>query len=146
MISILSAKRTLVISSLSCLIATAALPLLAADRQTPGQYEFTVTTDGKTHVSTYCVTPEDAKAVNADAKAGREYAEKAAKGGCSVTAYEIKGETVLFTLACGDSGRTSSVTYHGNTFDGDTTYTFMAQGKRMVRVSHIEAKRMGVCK
>jgi len=50
--------------------------LLAADRQTPGQYEFTVTADGKTQASTHGVTPDDAKAVNADAKAGREYAEK----------------------------------------------------------------------
>jgi hypothetical protein len=146
MTSILSAKRTLLMSSLSCLMAMTALPLLAADRQTPGQYEFTVKTDGKVSISTYCVTPEDAKAVNADAKAGREYAEKAAKGTCSVTTYEVKGERVSYALACGESVRTSSVTYRGDTFDGDTTYEFMTQGKRMVRVSHIQAKRVGVCK
>jgi hypothetical protein len=146
MMSIRSTKRTLLISFLSCLIATAALPLLAADRQTPGQYEFAVTTDGKTQASTHCVTPDDAKAVNADAKAGREYAEKATKGACSVTTYEVKGDTVSLTMACGDGGRTSIVTYHGDTFDGDTTYTFMVQGKRVVRVSHIKAKRVGVCK
>jgi hypothetical protein len=146
MMSILPTKRTLLISSLSGLIATAALPLLAADRQTPGQYEFTVTTDGKTQASTQCVTPDDAKAVNADAKADREYAEKATKDTCSVTTYEVKGDTVSFTMACGDSVRTSSATYHGDTFDGDTTYTFTVQGKRMVRVAHIKAKRVGVCK
>ncbi len=142
----LPTKRTLLIGSLSGLIASVALPLPAADRQTPGQYEFTVTTDGKTRVSTYCVTPDDAKAVNADAKAGREYAEKAAKGACTIAAYEVKGDTVSLTMACGDGGRATTTKYHGDTFEGDTTYTFTANGKRSVRVSHIKAKRLGVCK
>jgi Protein of unknown function (DUF3617) len=146
MMSILPTKRIVLISLLSSLIAVAALPLLAADRQIPGQYEFTVTADGKTQVSTHCVTPDDAKAVNADAKAGREYAEKATKGACSVTTYEVKGDTVSYSMACGDSVRTNSTKYHGDTFDGDTTYTFPGQGKRMVRVVRIKAKRIGVCK
>ena len=143
MMTILPTKRTLLVSLLSGLIAAAAPPLLAADRLIPGQYESTVTTDGKTQTSTQCVTPDEAKAVNADAKAGREYAEKAAKGVCSVTNYEVKGDTVSLTMACGEGGRTSISTYHGDTFDGDNTYF---QGKRVVRVSHIKAKRIGVCK
>ncbi|HEX7420729.1 MAG TPA: DUF3617 family protein [Thermoanaerobaculia bacterium] len=112
----------------------------------PGQYEFTVTTDGKSHVSTYCVTPDDAKAVNADTKAGREYAEKSAKGACAITDYEAKGDKVSFSMACGEGARSSVATYHGDTFEADTTYTFMVNGKRNVRVSHLTAKRLGACK
>lgn len=140
-------KRTLLLSLLSGLIASATLPVLAADRQTPGLYEFTVTTDGKTQTSTHCVTPDDAKTVNADVRAGREYAEKTMKGTpCSVTTYEVKGDSVSISITCGDSVRTSSTTYHGDTFEGDNTYTYTAQGKRTVHVTHIKAKRIGVCK
>lgn len=140
-------KRTLLIGSLASLMASVTLPLLAADRQVPGQYEFTVTADGKTRTSLYCVTPEDARAVNADAKTGRDYAEKAAKGTCAITLYEVRGDTVSLTMTCGgDSVRATNTTYHGDSFEGDNTYTFTADGKRMVRVSHIKAKRIGVCK
>ena len=139
-------KRIVVMSTLCCLIAAFTTPLLAAARETPGKYEFTVIADGKTHVSTYCVTPAEADAVNADEGSGRAYAEKAAKGACSVTTYQVRGETISSTLSCGEGERASKVTYHGDSFEGETTYSFPANGKRMVRVSHIKAKRVGACK
>jgi hypothetical protein len=62
----------------------------AADRLTSGQYEFTTTTDGKTQTLAHCVTPEEARSVNGDAKAGREYAEKdLQRAGCSITTYDV---------------------------------------------------------
>ena len=140
------AKRTLLTGTIFLLVATSAAPLLAAVRQSPGLYEFTVTTEGKANVSTHCVTPEDARAVNADEKTGREYAEKAAKGTCSVTTYEAKGDTILLTLSCGGGERSSKVTYHGESFEGQNTNTFLADGKRLTRISQIVAKRVGDCK
>ena len=146
MMSILYTKRTILFASLSGLIASVALPMQAADRLTSGQYEFTTTTDGKTQTLAHCVTPEEARSVNGDAKAGREYAEKdLQRAGCSITTYDIKGDTVSLTVACGDSVRTSRATYHGNTYDADTTTTFTVDGKRIVRATHLEAKRVGVC-
>jgi hypothetical protein len=144
--SILYTKRTILFASLSCVIATVALPLHAADRLISGQYEFTATTDGKTQTLSRCFTPEEAKSVNGDAKAGREYAEKAGKGTCSITAYDVKGDTVSLSMACGDSVTTSRATYHGNTYDADTTTTFTIDGKRIVRATHVKAKRVGACK
>ena len=143
MISTPIIRRAILLTSLSALIAFAAPPLRAADRLVAGQYEFTMTTEGKTQTSTRCVTPDEAKSVNGDAKAGREYIEKTAKGACTVRAYDVTGNTVSCTMACGPSVvRTSSATYHGDSFEGDTTTT--AGGK--THTAHTKAKRVGACK
>jgi hypothetical protein len=124
-------------------MASTALPLHAAERLTAGQYEFTATTNGKTRTSTQCFTANDAKAVNADAKAGRNYAETAAKGACTITAYDVKGGTVSYTMACGESETTTSATYHGDSFESDTTTTV---GKSIARTTHTQGKRVGSCR
>ncbi len=143
MISTPIIRRAILLTSLSALIAFAASPLQAADRLMAGQYEFTMTTEGKTQISTRCVTPDEAKSVNGDAKAGREYIEKAGKGACTVRAYDVTGNTVSCTMACGASVvRTSSATYHGDSFEGDATTT--AGGK--THTAHTKAKRVGACK
>jgi uncharacterized protein DUF3617 len=136
-------SRAILLTSLAALMAFAAPPLRAADRIMTGQYEFTMTTEGKTQTSTRCVTPEEAKSVNGDAKAGRDYIEKAANGACTVRAYDVKGNTVSCTIACGAGVvRTSSATYHGDSFEGDVTTT--AGGK--THTAHTKAKRVGACK
>jgi hypothetical protein len=136
-------SRAVLLTSLSALMAFAAPPLRAADRIMAGQYDFTMTTEGKTQTSTRCVTPDEAKSINGDAKAGREYTEKAARGACTVKAYDVTGNTVSCTMACGtDVVRASSATYHGDSFEGDTTTT--AGGR--THTAHTKAKRVGACK
>jgi len=124
-------------------MACAATPLHAADRLTAGRYEFTATTNGNIRTSTQCFTADDAKAVNADAKAGRDYAEKAAKGACTITTYDVTGDTVSYTMACGESVTTTSATYHGDSFESDATTTV---GKTTARATHTTGKRAGICK
>jgi Protein of unknown function (DUF3617) len=146
MIPALRIRRAVVFTSLSGLIASAALPLRAAERFTAGQDEIAATTDGKTQTFTHCITPDDAKGINADAKTGRELAEKAGKGLCTIRAYDVKGNTVSSTMACGDSVTTSSATYHSDSFEGDTTTTVTVGGKRLTRTAHTKGKRIGACK
>jgi hypothetical protein len=136
-------RRVIHLTLLTGFMASAAPPLHAADRLTAGEYEFTATTNGNTRTSTHCFTADDAKAVNADAKAGRDFAERAAKGACTITTYDVTGETVSYTMACGESVTTTSVTYHGDSFESDTTTIV---GKSTARAMHTTGKRVGICK
>ena len=143
MISTPMLSRVVLLTSLSALMAFAAPPLRAADRIMAGQYEFTMTTEGKTQTSTRCVTPDEAKSVNGDAKAGRDYVEKAAKGACTVKTYDVTGNTVSCTMVCGPSVvRAASATYHGDSYEGDVTTTVGGRA----HTSHTKAKRIGACK
>lgn len=117
-------SRVILFASLSGLIASVAPPLRAADRVTVGEYEATVTIDGKTQTFTHCVTSGEAKWVNAGAKAGREYVERALKGACTISAYDVTGDTVSYTMACGPNVTTCRTTYHGDTFEGGSTTTW----------------------
>lgn len=143
MISTPRIRRAVLLTSLSALMAFAAPPLRAADRIMAGQYQYTMTTEGKTQTSTRCVTADEAKSVNGDAKAGREYMNKAAKGACTVSAYDVTGNTVSCTMVCGPSVvRAATATYHGDSFEGDVTTT--AGGKS--HTAHTKGKRIGACK
>jgi hypothetical protein len=135
-------KRAVFLTALSGLIIFAAPSLRAADRLPAGQYKLTITAAGTTQTMTLCLTPEDARNANADAKAGREFAKKASKGACTIKAYEVKGNKVTYTMACGNSVTTSTTTYHGDGYEKDTTTTV---GKS-TRTSHLTAKRVGACK
>ncbi|HMA22287.1 MAG TPA: DUF3617 family protein [Gemmatimonadaceae bacterium] len=136
-------RRAIHLALLTGLTVSVAPPLRAADRLTAGQYEFTATTSGKTRTSAQCFTADDAKAINADTKAGRDYAEKAAKGACTIRTYDATGDTVSYTMACGESVTTISATYHGDSFEGDTTTVV---GTSIAKATHTQAKRVGICK
>jgi len=136
-------KRALPFTVLASFMASAAPSLYAADRLTAGQYEFTATTNGNTRTSTQCFTADDAKAVNADAKTGRDYAEKAAKGACKIGTYDVTGDTVSYTMACGESVTSTRVTYHGDSFQG---YTTTVVGTSIALTVHTQARRLGICK
>ena len=110
-----------------------------------GQYETTSTeADGKTRTGTRCITSDDATAANGDAKVGRAYMEKAGKGNCKVTAYDIVGDTVSSTMVCGKTTVSGRQSFHGNdAFDGDTT---MTGGGKTLLAAHFSAIRVGACK
>jgi len=77
-------------------------PAQAGDRIAGGKWEAAMTTDGETRTVSFCVSAAEAAAINGDSKSGREFAEKKAGGRCAISAYEIKGDTVSYSLACGD--------------------------------------------
>jgi len=137
--------RTAPFAALAVSLVAFALPAQAADRLTPGEYEVTVTMDGKTRTLTRCVTAADAQDANADAKEGRERLAKIAQT-CSITQYDVEGNTVTIGMTCGDASSTSRTTYAGTSYVAETTDTFQEGGKPSVSKRRAEAKRVGDCK
>jgi len=138
-------KRVAVVASLVGLLALCASPLQAADLVSPGEYEWTMKTnsDPARTVKT-CMTPEMVKMFNGDSRSGREAADKANKGRCTIQAYEIAGNKVTYRITCGDKLMESTTTFHGDSSEGDLTTTQTTGGH--VDHMHTTAKRLGPCK
>jgi len=113
----------------------------AAERLVPGQWHFAMTTAGETRNLEQCITAAKAAEVNGDSKSGREAAEKNAKGRCSIDAYDIAGDEVSYTLACGDRVLRSVTTFKGDRSSGSLVTT--ANGK--TTATAIVAQRVGAC-
>ena len=142
----IAGKPAIFLSALALTAMLMAVPVFAAERVLAGQYEITtVEADGKTRTGTNCITAEQAAGVNGDAKVGRAYMEKAAKGACKVTAYDIVGDTVSTEMVCG-GGTTvvGRVTFHGN--DASESHTTITRGGKTVLDAHLKSKRVGACK
>jgi hypothetical protein len=107
-----------------------------------GQWEFAMTTDGSTHTSSQCITAEKANEVNGDSKSGREYAEKGAQGRCAIKSYVAAGDTVSYSMTCGNREIESTSTFHGDSSDGFVATT--TDGK-IVR-TQVKARRLGACR
>lgn len=133
--------RTSFFMSVFGLILTSA-SVHAADRLQPGQWEFTLTTDGSSHTAAHCITPGEATEVNGDTASGRAAAEKKAGTRCTVRSYAISGDTVSYSLLCGNRTIDSTTLFHGETSDGSLTTT--VQGEKAV-VTHVKARRLGAC-
>jgi len=72
----------------------------------------------------------------------RGFAEKRAKGRCTIKSYDIQGNTVKYALICGDRTIESATTFTGDTSEGTQTTT-TADGKVDTRT--IKARRLGAC-
>jgi Protein of unknown function (DUF3617) len=139
MIRIARGQRfSFLVSSLICFCSPA---LDAAERMISGQWEFTMTTDGSTRTSKQCMTPEKASEFNGDSKSGREIAEKNAKGRCTIKSYEIEGDKVSYSLACGVTEIESVTTFHGDSSEGSMVTT--TAGKPVK--TEVKARRVGAC-
>src|ERR1700737_1475540 len=112
-------ERTLLLTSVCVLLLAATPRLRTADRMAAGQWEFTMTTNGESRTMKQCMTPDQTNEMNGDTKTARAFAEKKAKGRCTIKSYDIQGDTVKFSLACGDRTIDSPTPYHtGNTPEG----------------------------
>jgi hypothetical protein len=122
---------------------------IAQDRVKAGLWEIAFIQDGAPGTSTYCITPEQAKIMNADAATVQVYVERAVseenQGVCTLKNFKLEGNTLSLTKACGsgDSELTISLvrTYYGDT--AETEVVSKAGGREM----HIKSKqrRVGVC-
>jgi hypothetical protein len=114
----------------------------AADRMALGQWEFTMTTKGESHVSKYCVDADLAAVVNGDSRTGREAAEKnAAKMNCRVRDFTVKGDTVSHAMTCGDRTILSTATYHGDSYEG----VMKTKAGSVETTTDVKARRLGPC-
>ena len=137
-------QRTLLFISLSgFLVLAATLSGRAADRMAPGQWEFTLTGDGESRTLNQCMTPDQANEMNGDTTTARSFAEKRAKGRCTIKSYDVQGNTVKYSMVCGDRTIDSSTTFSGDTSEG-TLKTTTADGKVDTRT--VKAHRLGACR
>jgi hypothetical protein len=127
-----------VLCLLTLLFSTA---LHAAISITPGEYQVTMTKEGKPfHTLTQCFTPENS--TFGDAKTGRALIEKTFKEqGCDVKTYNVTGNKVSYSLVCGSTVTTISTTYQQQGFEGDMTSKSPSSSYSV----HTSAKRIGAC-
>ncbi len=135
-------KRTLLFTSICALLLAPTLSMRAAERMAAGQWEFTLTGNGESRTMKQCMTPDQANEMNGDTKTARGFAEKRAKGRCTIKSYDIQGNTVKYSLVCGDRTIDSSTTFTGDTSEGTLTTT-TADGKVDTRI--VKARRLGAC-
>jgi hypothetical protein len=136
-------RRTVLLASLCGLVFVAASSLRAADRMAAGQWEFMLTGNGESRTTNQCITADKANEMNGDTKTARAIAEKNAKGRCTIKSYDIQGDTVKYSLVCGDRTIDSRTTFHGDTSEG-TLKTTTADGNVDTRT--VKARRLGACK
>jgi hypothetical protein len=136
-----SLARSALPLGMAVLMAVAAVAAHAAGRVNAGKWESIMVTDGDSRVISFCLGADQAAALNADAKAGRDYAEKKSGGHCSVTAYDVKGDTVSYSLSCGNRTISDITHFHGDTSDGTKTTT--ADGTKVI--TQIKSTRLGAC-
>jgi hypothetical protein len=135
-------ERTLLSAAVCVILMAITLPLRAADRMAPGQWEFTLTGNGGSRTMNQCMTSDQANEMNGDARTARAFAEKRTAGRCTIKSYDIQGNTVKYSLVCGDRTIDSSTTFTGDTSEGMQTTT-TADGKVDVRT--VKARRLGAC-
>lgn len=141
----MAAERAIFLAAVAVTALFVAAPAFATGRMLAGLYETTtVTADGKSRTGTRCITAEDAKTADDDAKVGRAYMEKASKGACKVTAYDFVGDTVTTTMVCGTHTVIGRQTFHGN--DATDGHTTMSSGGKIMLDAHFTSKRIGACK
>ena len=102
-----------------------------------------LTGNGESRTINQCITADKANEMNGDTRTARAFAEKNAKGRCTITSYDIQGDAVKYSLVCGDRTIDSSTTFHGDTSEG-TLKTTTADGK--VDAKTVKARRLGPCK
>jgi hypothetical protein len=135
-------KQNFLFTSICALVLAGALSVRAAERMTAGQWEFTLTGDGESRTMEQCVTPDQANEMNGDTRTARTFAEKRAKGRCTIKSYDIQGNTVKYALICGDRTIESATTFTGDTSAGTQTIR-TADGK--VDTQTVKARRLGAC-
>lgn len=128
---------------LICLaVAIGSGPLVAAERVSSGEWEFVMTTEGQSHSAKHCVSADEARGFNGDAASGRKYAEEKGKGRCSIKAYDVSGNTVTYSMTCGDRQIDSVTEYAEVSSKGSLTTTHAGQSV----ITNVAARRLGDCK
>lgn len=70
--------------------------------------------------------------------------------GCEITDMKTKGNTVTYTMECGQQGAkmksTGRITFNGDTFEGSTQTVMGPEAGGMTITTVIMGKRIGACK
>jgi hypothetical protein len=127
-------KALTLLATMSTLALAAGLSQ-AADRVHAGQWETTMEVGGQSRVMKTCVTSVEAAEANGDEKAFRASLVKATAGtGCTVGEVKVSGNQVVATSVCGGKQATSTTTYHGDSYDQESSTG-----------TKVHARRVGTC-
>jgi hypothetical protein len=120
----------------ACVLASVALPAIAADRVHAGQWVGSWTDGKTTRATSSCMSKSDADAMNGDAKSIQAYLEKTIPPSiCQLSDIKVDGNKVSYAATCGAAGvRSNTTTYHGDSFE-----SVDSKGAKS------EAKRVGAC-
>lgn len=130
----------------------AAFPARAAIELEPGQWQDTETgtengQPAKAQVTTECMTPEDAKD-----PVKSLMAERAQAGQCKTFDVKPSGNTVTYTMQCGDGKQMSldiagTITFFDRKhYAGTQKSTVIFAGQKITSDKKIESKWLGPCK
>ena len=107
----------------------------AVDRVHAGEWETTVESGGQSFSRKSCVTPAQAAVMNGDDRTLGASLEKAMAGtGCTLTSVKASGNQVTVSSQCAMSANTGTTTYHGDSYDSEST-----------NGAKVHAKRAGAC-
>jgi uncharacterized protein DUF3617 len=130
--------------SVTALIGLTAPTALAQERMRAGLWEMTTTKGGRTiNNSTHCVTAEEARSTNGDAKTVRNMLEASfAEASCAVKDMAVTGKTISYVADCGSDATVTSVAdYRGDTVEIQVTFKGGASPGTMTTKGH----RVGAC-
>ena len=127
----------------AAVLALPAALLAAPERLHAGQWEFTTShVDGEPDSVKFCVSAEEAAALNGGTKTARAYAKKQLRAGCRVDEYTVNGNLVTSSVTCGKSTVRTRVIYRGDTSEGDRVIQREGQPEIVI---HVKARRLGDC-
>lgn len=124
------------------LLTIAPTPSPAAERLTPGEWEFTNKSGRDAYTFKKCLKSSDAAQVNGDVAAARAAMEQDTAGRCTVESFAIVEDTVEYVLLCGSQRIKSTTTYRGDRSDATLTVT----NDSGVTTSNVKGRRTGVCR
>ena len=125
-------KTSRIIVFLSAVVfACLALSAEAADRIRTGQWAGTTTVKTRTYNTSNCITPDDAAAMNGDAKSFQAYLEKTIPPEiCKFTDIKVNGSEVIYTSTCkARPPRVVTTQYYGDRFESTSSSGAKSDGK-----------------
>jgi Protein of unknown function (DUF3617) len=131
----------ILVPSLGVVLLFAGARLDAADRMVPGQWEFTMTTNGETSSVKTCITQELAASANGDTRSAREAAQRGAGTTCTISEFKVEGNVVSYSMKCADTTIGSTSTYHGESLEA----VMKTKRGTAETTTAVKARRLGVC-
>jgi hypothetical protein len=125
------------------LFAVGAQSVLAADRMKSGQWEVTISANGRSATNTHCDPPGAVKMTNGSSEEIRSALEKSAVTlQCKLQDFKMDDTNISYSYACADKTMETKTSYHdGNTFE--TTRTTKVGGQEQTSVT--KGRRVGEC-
>jgi Protein of unknown function (DUF3617) len=134
--------KAIALPSLVSLILIGAASLQAADRMKSGQWEVSVTDNGRTATNTHCDKPEQVKMANGSPEEIRASLEKSAAAlHCTLQDFKMESDTISYTYACPGRSTASKTSYHGDSYETEVISKVGAED----HTRQIKGRRLGEC-